>query len=78
MKNELILLPRISVRNQQESVSALRRNRCPESAGISVRFAQESLSVLVKNMQRIDAVNELVIRAVQSIESFHLFLEPSS
>jgi hypothetical protein len=31
-------------------VSALRRNHCPESAGISVRFTQESLSGLGKNM----------------------------
>jgi len=28
----------------------LRKNRCPESAGISVRFERESLSDLLKNM----------------------------
>lgn len=31
-------------------MSALRKNHCPESAGISVRFTQESLSGLGKNM----------------------------
>ena len=51
MKDEQFLLHGISVRNQQESLSALRKNRCPESAGISVRFERESLSGLLKNMQ---------------------------
>jgi hypothetical protein len=31
----------ISVRFQQESLSALRKNYCPEWSGISVRFGQE-------------------------------------
>jgi hypothetical protein len=31
----------ISVRNQQEPVSALRKNHCPEWSGIGVRFRQE-------------------------------------
>ena len=49
MKIEPLLLPGNSVRNQQESLSALRRNCCPESAGISVRFTQESLSGMARN-----------------------------
>jgi len=43
------LLPRNSVRNQQESLSDLRRKCCPELAGISVRFTQEPLSGLARN-----------------------------
>ena len=49
--------PLESVRFQQESLSvnfvarlsALRKKHCPFSSGISVRFAQESMSVFVRN-----------------------------
>jgi len=40
---------RKGVRNKQESLSALRKNHCPESAGINVRFTQESLSGMARN-----------------------------
>ena len=36
---------RITVRNQQEPVSDLRKNHCPEWPGISVRFAQEYAAI---------------------------------
>ena len=41
MKNEPIIASRNAVRFQQESLSGLRRNRCPFSARITVRFQQE-------------------------------------
>lgn len=41
----------MSVRNQQESLSDLRRNHCPIYARITVRNGQESVSGLLKNMQ---------------------------
>jgi len=49
-KNRCPLYARITVRNQQESMSALRKNHCPDWPGITVRFTQESLSGLGKNM----------------------------
>ncbi len=40
-KNQCPLCAGITVRNQQESLSALSKKHCPEWAGISVRFGQE-------------------------------------
>jgi len=40
-KNRCPLYARITVRNQQESMSALRKNHCPEWPGITVRIGQE-------------------------------------
>lgn len=52
-----VLDPSESVRFQQESLSAnfvarlsaFRKNHCPFSSGIRVRFQQESMSVFVRN-----------------------------
>ena len=41
---------RITVRFQQESLSAFNKNRRPFSAGITVRIPQERVSVLGENM----------------------------
>ena len=48
-ENGTIPASRKGVRNKQESLSGLRKNHCPESAGISVRFTQESLSGMARN-----------------------------
>lgn len=39
--NHCPVYTRTAVRNEQESLSDLRKNHCPESARISVRFMQE-------------------------------------
>jgi len=49
VKNKPVEVQNLNGKKERKLIRIRSRNECPESAGITVRFAQESLSDLRKN-----------------------------